>query len=156
MSPLSFEGFEILLQINLSALQHPAHCDKGHTIFYSNHPPGLWMPNALPYNCMTKEQHKAESASQGPDIYWRWNCSSAPWSMSCFSQVVFNHTPIRVTTIAYFCICGSTHHHADNYVYICAHASCCTMEHELWRLGLGLYLTYRSQGLPRRRYSSHV
>jgi len=65
MSPLSFEGSEILLQINLSALQHPAHCDKGHTIFYSNHPPGLWMPNALPHNCMTKGQHKQRALLRG-------------------------------------------------------------------------------------------
>lgn len=99
--PPSFEDSELFLQINLSSPQHPALCDKGHTVFYSSRSPGQWMPSALPYNRITKGGHRWRALLSGllvTEDETGVQLSPPPWSLSCFSQAVFNHTDLYVTT----------------------------------------------------------
>lgn len=119
---LSFEGSEILWQINLSSPQHPALCDKGHTVFYSSRSPGQWMPSALPYNRIIKGGHRRRALLSGllvTEDETRVQLSPPPWSLSCFAQAVFNHTHLYVTTTPCSCICGSAHHR----VWVCGRVS---------------------------------
>lgn len=157
MYPLCSKESEILLQINLSSLQHLVLYDKNHKIIYSNLSPKQWIPSALPCNRIRE--------ATGKNLFWRnhWALVTEDepgdqlppplWSLPGFSQAVYNHTALSATAIPCSWICCNTSHFVYNRVFVCACILSSSGEWVSWRLGPWFFLRCQPQRLPRG--SSH-